>query len=331
MVNLSWFSRAILAGTVLFVIALSSTAAAGFNRPFSALFAFGDSLSDSGNAYVLLGGSTADEPYDPIPSAPYDTKRFTNGRTWVEFLADELRLTRGGLPALKRPFFGNYAVGGAQAEEGSSPDFHAQVQLFLKNRGGHAPSGALYVVQFGGNDIRVALEIALEIGNEDLAEQEITNAVRAVARNIEELYSAGARQFLVANAANLGRAPVVAVLAPGAVPTAESLSDAYNAALNTALDEVVANLPGIDIYRLDLFGFAEAAAEMPDGFGFANDATSMEPDPCLPVFDLDPAATVCEDPDRRLFWDGVHPTRAAHRIVGNIAFNVLPANRDEQP
>jgi len=115
MVTISWLSRAILAGTLLFLIATSSTAATGLDRPFTALFVFGDSLSDSGNAFVLLGGGMADEPYDPIPSAPYDTKRFTNGRTWVEFLADELRLPLGGLPALKSPFFGNYAVGGARA------------------------------------------------------------------------------------------------------------------------------------------------------------------------------------------------------------------------
>jgi len=328
MVNVWWFSRAILAGTLLFLIAIASTAAGGFDRPFTALFVFGDSLSDSGNAFVLLGGSTADEPYDPIPSAPYDTRRFTNGRTWVEFLADELRLPRGGLPALKSPFFGNYAVGGARAEGGSSPDFHAQVQLFLKNHRGHAPSGALYVVAFGGNDIRAALQAAeLQAGD---PYQEIESAIQAVVDNIDELYGAGARKFLIANAGDLGRAPVVADREPEVVGFATELSNAYNQDLDTALLNAVVAWPGIDIYRLNLFGFISAAAEMPDGFGFTNN--DMAPDPCLPVIeDHHPAGEVCDDPDQRLFWDGVHPTRAAYRIVGNIAFNVLPANRDERP
>jgi phospholipase/lecithinase/hemolysin len=36
---------------------------------------------------------------------------------------------------------------------------------------------------------------------------------------------------------------------------------------------------------------------------------------------------VCTDPDQHLFWDGIHPTRAAHRLVGNIAVNLLSVNR----
>ena len=56
---------------------------------------------------------------------------------------------------------------------------------------------------------------------------------------------------------------------------------------------------------------------MPLGFGFADAMT-----PCLQVF-TPPATGVCDDPDQRLFWDGLHPTRAGHRIVGNIAVNVL--------
>ena len=32
---------------------------------------------------------------------------------------------------------------------------------------------------------------------------------------------------------------------------------------------------------------------------------------------------VCERPDRYLFWDGEHPTRAGHRIIARAAFHVL--------
>jgi phospholipase/lecithinase/hemolysin len=312
------FSRVVLGCAMLFVSALSPTAAAGSNRAFASLFVFGDSLSDSGNAFVLLGGDTADVPYEPIPSAPYDTRRFTNGKTWVEVLADELQLSRGGLPALVSGFFGNYAVGGAQAEGGSVPDFGDQVDLLLKRRRHHVPSNALYVVQFGGNDIRAALQ-----GGDGVTE--IQTAIAGIVRNIDKLYDAGARQFLVANAPNIGRTPVILKLGVGAA--AELLSNEYNDALDTALDRV-AKLPDIEIYRIDLFRFLEAAAGIPQGLGFANDPVSTEPEPCLPVFD--PSGAVCNDPNQRLFWDGLHPTRAAHRIVGNIAFNLIPTNRDEQ-
>jgi phospholipase/lecithinase/hemolysin len=331
MANPLGFSRAVLVGAMLFVAAVSSSGAAGFDRAFSALYVFGDSLSDPGNAYVLLGGNTAVAPYDPVPSAPYDTRRFTNGRTWAEILADDLRLPRGGLPAFVSGVFGNYAVGGAQAAGGSSPDFESQVSLFLQRQRAHAkrqrahvPSDALYVVQFGGNDIRAALELAQQQGN---PYSEIQAAIDGVVANIEKLHGSGARQFLVANAPNIGRTPAIAALGSDAVNLATGLSVAYNEALDSALD-AVADLPDIEIYRVDFFAFLDAAAAMPDGFGFADDVP-LQPEPCLPVFD--PAGAVCDDPDQRLFWDGLHPTRAAHRIVGTVAFNILPANRDEQP
>ncbi len=47
--------------------------------------------------------------------------------------------------------------------------------------------------------------------------------------------------------------------------------------------------------------------------------------PCLEVFPL-PGTGVCSDADQRLFWDGLHPTTAAHRVVGSIAINALGLN-----
>jgi len=30
-------------------------------------------------------------------------------------------------------------------------------------------------------------------------------------------------------------------------------------------------------------------------------------------------------PDKSLFWDGIHPTTAAHRVLGETAFSALNA------
>ena len=54
----------------------------------------------------------------------------------------------------------------------------------------------------------------------------------------------------------------------------------------------------------------------PEDFGLTN----VE-DSCL-AFGVVPGA-VCERPDRYLFWDGEHPTRAGHRIIANAAFHAL--------
>jgi len=54
----------------------------------------------------------------------------------------------------------------------------------------------------------------------------------------------------------------------------------------------------------------------PEDFGLTN----VE-DSCL-AFGVVPGA-VCERPDRYLFWDGEHPTRAGHGIIARAAFHVL--------
>jgi phospholipase/lecithinase/hemolysin len=282
-----------------------------FKRDFSALYVFGDSLSDPGNTYFIRG-EINQPPWEPIPELPYDSRRFSNGKTWVEILAKETRNYRGALPAYKHSRFGNYAVAGARAQGvgAEKPSFGDQVQKYLGVTGGTADANALYVVAFGGNDIRDALVSAQAGGNPAVV---IGGAIQALAYNIGLLREAGARKFLVANAPNLGKAPVIAVL--GAEVPAEHLSLAFNAALDGVLVQLAAS--GLEIYRLDLFSFVSVATEMPHGFGFA-DATT----PCLQVF-TPPATGVCEDPDQRLFWDGIHPTRAGHRLIGSIAINSL--------
>ena len=51
---------------------------------FSALDAFGDSLSDAGNDYLAL--TIAHQPPEPV-SPPYSNGRFSNGAVWAQDLA----------------------------------------------------------------------------------------------------------------------------------------------------------------------------------------------------------------------------------------------------
>lgn len=282
-----------------------------FHREFSTIFVFGDSLSDPGNAWVLQGETTV-APYGPIPEFPYESHRFSNGKTWAEVLANELGNYLGGKPAYKSRWFGNYAVAGARAQGTNDlkPTFGDQVNKYLGRTGGVADPKALYVVQFGGNDVRDALEAAL-VGQDPNAV--LGAAVQAMAGHIGALSQAGARRFLIANSPNLGKVPVIGAI--GASGPAEALSAGFNGALDQLLVGLAAS--GLEVYRLDLFSFLDAATAMPLGFGFSDAAN-----PCLQVF-VAPATGVCDDPDQRLFWDGIHPTRAGHRLVGNIAVNTL--------
>src|SRR6187431_1546456 len=127
---------------------------------------FGTSLSDSGNAFALIG--TASTPPDfsldvfLIPSAPYARggHHLSNGATWIEQLARSSGLAASARPAFLGNNSGatNYAVAGARARDyGDTLNLSQQVAAFLQDVGGVAPSNALYVIEMGANDLRDAL------------------------------------------------------------------------------------------------------------------------------------------------------------------------------
>jgi phospholipase/lecithinase/hemolysin len=251
-------------------------------------------------------------PCAPIPELPYDSKRFSNGNTWAEVLAEELGNYRGGLPAYQSRWFGNYAVAGARINGLSElkPTLGDQVNKQLAAVRGAADPSALYVVQFGGSDSRDPLEAAAIGGDSGVV---IGSAITGLAEKTSYLSNAGARRFLRAKAPIPGTVPVIVAIGAGA--PAEYLSIVDNGALHSLLSNLA--ISGPSICRLDLFSFLDVATVMPQGFGVADAAT-----PCLQVFEA-PATGVCDDPDQHLFWDGLHPTRAGHRLAGSIAVNPL--------
>src|SRR5712692_2549136 len=143
----SILQRIVRAGLpALFALLQASPAAAGAPQRF---VVFGDSLSDPGNAFVLLRDVEV-PPFDSlIPDAPYDRGglHFSNGATWVEQLAVIDHALPSAGPALLHPvLFSNYAVGGARAQHVGPFDLSTQVGLFARDFGGQAPADALYVV-----------------------------------------------------------------------------------------------------------------------------------------------------------------------------------------
>jgi len=81
-------------GASLLVVMVLSSVAAGAETNFKRIVFFGDSLSDPGNAFVILGKVSV-RPFEVIPDYPYARggKHFSNGPTWAEQFAKSL--TRG--------------------------------------------------------------------------------------------------------------------------------------------------------------------------------------------------------------------------------------------
>jgi outer membrane lipase/esterase len=72
-----------------------------------------------------------------------------------------------------------------------------------------------------------------------------------------------------------------------------------------------AGLPGIEIVPLDVYQKLNDVVADPAMFGLSEveEACVM---PNLPPF-------ACRTPDEFLFWDGLHPTAAAHAIIAQEA------------
>lgn len=301
-----------LTHSLFFLVALLVPQAATAGQ-FARLVVFGDSLSDPGNAFVLLR-EVERQPFSLIPDAPYAVGglHFSNGETWVEDLGQAMQLSASTGPALaKPPTSSNYAVGAARARPGALYDLTTQVGLFLGDANGSASDDALYVVFVGGNDVRDAI-VELATDPSGATSMGIINsALGAVRDNLTVLASSGARHFLVANAPNLALVPAVRLQGPAAEGAAHALSDAFNQGLAQVLDGLQAALP-VSITRLDVFGVLNQVVADPAGSGLTN-----VQDPCIvPEQAVSP---FCTRPDQYLFWDGIHPTRAGHAILSRAA------------
>lgn len=114
-------TRWTLIGCLALVLATPGWASA--QSRFSGIVVFGTSLSDPGNAFVLVGDASTPPDFmlNPflIPSAPYARggHHFSNGATWVEQFARSIGLGDAVRPALATtdPEVTNYAVGAARA------------------------------------------------------------------------------------------------------------------------------------------------------------------------------------------------------------------------
>lgn len=288
--------------------------------PTIGIVVFGDSLSDPGNAFALVGGTNTPPDYSVdfflVPDQPYARggHHFTNGATWIEQLAQSEGLAANAKPAFRGSSAGatNYAVGSARArDDGSQINLTHQVDRFLQDFGGAAPADALYVIEIVGNDIRdVAATQDLSI---------IASALDAIGTNIGKLHAAGARKFLIWNAPKVAVTPAIRMadfIFPGTAAGVDFVTAVlYNPNLEALLNGLGATLKGIQIKRFDAYG--EVAAIYGNGAAFGLSEVNA---PCITP---NVAPFFCQNPDDYLFWDGIHPTKAVHTILANEVAKVL--------
>jgi phospholipase/lecithinase/hemolysin len=277
----------------------ASTLLAG---PFSKIVVFGDSLSDTGNAFAFAGtgpGSFYNPDTGLFPTPPYFNGRHSNGPVYVEYLATQL-----GLPApapFPLPFGGtNYAFGGAETGSGFSstfgvPNIGEQIGIF--QTGGNTLGGDELIVVYGGaNDF--------QFGGQADPSVPVANLESALSR----LAGLGGVNFLIPNLPPLGLTPFAR--ANGLEAQLNALTVAFNGQLEEALNRLESSSPALRISRLDVFGLTLQGIANPATFGLTNLTD--------PAFNR-ATGTVVPNPDEYFFWDEVHPTARAHEILGRAA------------
>lgn len=218
-----------------------------------------------------------------VPAPPYFQGRHSNGKVWVEELAAKLNLSGDRVQ--------NFAWGGATTGEvgmNQVPGVLAQVETFTKNQPKIDPQ-ALFVIWAGSNDYLFSTETP-------------TVSIENLNQSLESLLNAGAKRLLVANLPDLGKLP--ATRGKDKSQTLTNFAMTYNRDLKTTLEKL--QKPDLAIAELDVFRIYQTAVKNPNQFGFTNVTN-----PCLGT------SANC---DRFLFWDGIHPTTAAHKVLGDLAF-----------
>jgi len=324
---------------VLLAVALGALAVPVASRAqparFEAFYLFGDSLADVGNDLILTTGFKLNPPVPPSasPHRTYFQGRFSNGPIAFEYLwwlvSQQAPGRAGGLTAyLASPKFGrnaavSFAFGGSSSGYLSQtpgkffvPGLKGQVELFRLALNGKRPSSnALYALITGANDYLVT---------PPSQPADPADVVANITDAVEKLYLLGARAIMVLNLPDLGLIPLVAGTPESLILS--GLSARHNALLAQALTSLANRLPAAKIIPVDL---ALAFRTLPPGLDLAT--------PALDTLGLPPGASTClftnpatcpdvpmfiVDP-KYFFWDGEHPTTAAHQLLGRYLYATL--------
>ena len=292
---------------------------------YTALFAFGDSLSDAGNDWI------ADGLTDPVP--PYYQGHFSNGLTWVEDLSHKL-----GLGTLTPSLAGghDFAYGGAETGQtliegaynpGDLLGPLGQVAQYAAFAALHpTPGGALYTLDIGGNDIIKALDelhagqISPSVAGTVVAQAE-ANTVHAV----ETLFALGARNLLFYEVPDLGLTPHFRAEGLAWQEFASGVAKSFDQTVLSGL--VPLEHLGLKVYDLPTYADLDLVASIPSYFASRYGITFTDvTDPAWTGNFTDPTSgTLAPGANHYLFFDTVHPTALAHQLTADIAYHTLTA------
>jgi len=269
------------------------------------LLAFGDSLSDMGNAK----DSILNVPDVP----PYWNGRFSNGPVWLEYVSDAygLSTTVGSLNEQGD----NRAFGGSQTGQGYSyvllPNVGTQITNYLGNVQSTIPSNDVISLWSGGNDFLYGTANSNTI-------------VANMESHIRQLQAAGANEFIIPNLPPLEKTPEVLGRSQNQQNDIASEVISYNNKLSNLVTDLVAEL-GIIIHHIDAWSLFNDIVDNSLALGITNtqDSACSASATLLPLPICNSASTLVANPDEYIFFDKAHPTRVMHHFISYFAIQSI--------
>ena len=265
------------------------------NHTINKLIAFGDSLSDTNNMYNASQWTLPNKQ-------SWFQGRFSNGRNWVEYLAESLNL----------PLY-NWALGGAAGDRqylalsGLKQEVQSWVE-YTDSAKNYQPERSLITVLIGANDFV----------NYNRNVDEVTDDVK---QSLRILIDHHARHILILNLPDITLAPVFS-MGKSKQGIKEKLQE-YNQRLVQIVEDqrIYAKAKGINNLQIELFDtdkiFSKIIAN-PSAFGFTNSTApclNINSDSSFNYVNSFAPRSSCSNAEEFIFWDTLHITTKAHLIL----------------
>ncbi|KAK7261174.1 hypothetical protein RIF29_27479 [Crotalaria pallida] len=307
---------------------------------YPALFAFGDSILDTGNNNNLQTLSKCNfPPYGRDFDGGIPTGRFSNGKVPSDLIAEGLGI-KGTLPAYNDPNLGAqdlptgvcFASGGSGSDNVTSSllrviSLSDQLGMFKdyigklsstvgQQNASNIISNSLFLLSVGNNDIAITYSSS---GRRVMLFPSYANLlVGWTSTFLKDLYGLGARHVWVLSTLPLGclpggRASVGGLMCNGLV---NGLAVQYNGILQQLAASLTTSIPGYKVEFIDVYTPLLNIIRNPFASGFINAANGCCGGMALAFGQLCTLLTgQCLNPSRYIFWDFAHPTEKAYQII----------------
>ncbi|XP_023644097.1 GDSL esterase/lipase EXL6 isoform X2 [Capsella rubella] len=293
----------------IFVLALFSTylfslAADDKNTSFSALYAFGDSVLDTGNNNFLLTLLKGNYwPYGWNFDYKIPTGRFGNGRVFTDLVGGS------GIDDLTSK---TLRVLSAADQIKDFKEYLKKLKKIVKRKKKvkEIISNAVFLISEGNNDLGYFIAPAvLRLQSPNLYTSRMVGWTKQF---LQDLYDLGARKFAVLGVMPVGCLPIHRAEF-GAFGWCNSylnkVTQDFNSKLQKGLTSyaVEYEFRGAKFVYVDMYGKLMDLINHPKAYGFTEERKACC---CMPY-----AIIPCFNPDKHIFYDFAHPTQKAYQVI----------------